>query len=340
MRVKKAAMVPLLALILSASVLVSLGAGHPASTFSAYETEKKQLELENLSREQPWVWTDYPVFAHALGSVQGRANTNSKDAFLESYEAGQRVFEVDLQLTSDGALVARHDWEQISYYNLEQTYAGVMDHAAFLASPICFYYTPLDIQGLMELLIQYPDAYLVTDSKDTDEQSVRAQLRNLKKAVEETGQPELWNRIIVQLYHQEMYNWVKEETPVSNFIFTLYQIENPNYYEIGAFCRERGIQVVTMAAERLSKERSDILHSYGCKVYLHTVNRLRQMLESSWGADGFYSDCVTPEQLEGVLAGTNQMYLSQWETAKEEVTQPETTEQSAGPTETGIGVLP
>lgn len=280
------------------------------------------------------------MFAHALGSVQGRANTNSKDAFLESYEAGQRVFEVDLQLTSDGALVARHDWEQISYYNLEQTYAGVMDHAAFLASPICFYYTPLDIQGLMELLIQYPDAYLVTDSKDTDEQSVRAQLRNLKKAVEETGQPELWNRIIVQIYHQEMYNWVKEETPVSNFIFTLYQIENPNYYEIGAFCRERGIQVVTMAAERLSKERSDILHSYGCKVYLHTVNRLRQMLESSWGADGFYSDCVTPEQLEGVLAGTNQMYLSQWEAAKEEVTQPETTEQSAGLTETGIGVLP
>lgn len=95
-----------------------------------------------------------------------------------------------------------------------------------------------------------------------------------------------------------------------------------------------------MAAERLSKERSDILHSYGCKVYLHTVNRLRQMLESSWGADGFYSDCVTPEQLEGVLAGTNQMYLSQWEAAKEEVTQPETTEQSAGLTETGIGVLP
>lgn len=98
--------------------------------------------------------------------------------------------------------------------------------------------------------------------------------------------------------------------------------------------------MVTIAAERLSKERSDILHSYGCKVYLHTVNRLRQMLESSWGADGFYSDCVTPEQLEGVLAGTNQMYLSQWEAAQEEVTQPETTEQSAGPTETGIGVLP
>ena len=192
----------------------------------------------------------------------------------------------------------------------------------------------------MELLIQHPDAYLVTDSKDTDEQSVRAQLRGLAQAVEATGRPELWNRIIVQIYHQEMYTWVKEETPVTNFIFTLYQIENPDYYQIGAFCQERGIQVVTMAAERLTKERSDILHSYGCKVYLHTVNRLRQMLESSWGADGFYSDCVTPGQLEGVLAGTNQMYLSQWEGDQEGAAQPETADPITGLPTTGVGLLP
>ena len=340
MRLKKIVMVPLAALILSASVLVSFGAEGSAGAFSTYEAEKKQMELEKRSREQPRFWTEYPVFAHALGTVQGRANTNSKDAFLESYQAGQRVFEVDLQLTSDGTLVARHDWEQISYYNLEQTYAGVMDHETFLSTPICFYYTTLDIQGLMELLIQHPDVYLVTDSKDTDEQSVRAQLRGLAQAVEATGRPELWNRIIVQIYHQEMYTWVKEETPVTNFIFTLYQIENPDYYQIGAFCQEQGIQVVTMAAERLTKERSDILHSYGCKVYLHTVNRLRQMLESSWGADGFYSDCVTPSQLEEVLAGTNQMYLSQWEGDQEETAQPETADPITGLPTTGVGLLP
>ena len=77
MRLKKIVMVPLAALILSASVLVSFGAEGSAGAFSTYEAEKKQMELEKRSREQPRFWTEYPVFAHALGTVQGRANTNS-----------------------------------------------------------------------------------------------------------------------------------------------------------------------------------------------------------------------------------------------------------------------
>ncbi len=256
-------------------------------------------------------WIEYPVIAHALGTVDGRRETNSKDAFLASYAAGQRVFETDLQLTSDGALVARHDWDQMSYYNLEQKYVGVMNHQTFLDTPICFYYTPLDFDGLLELLAQHPDAWLVTDSKQTSQEAVRAQLRAMTAAVERAGDPSLWNRIIVQIYHQEMYDWVREETGVTNFIFTLYQIENPDYEQIGAFCQQRGIPAVTMNTSRLTVEHRDILRSYGCKIYVHTVNRLRDMLEMSWGADGFYSDYVTPEELREVLAGTNQPHLKE-----------------------------
>ncbi len=277
------------------------------------EAKKQKTETKAASEavEARKDWTEYPIVAHALGSVDGRAETNSKDAFLAGYEAGQRVFEVDLQLTSDGRLVARHDWDQISYYNLEQTYAGVMDRQTFLNTPICFYYTPLDVDGLIALMKEYPDIYFVTDSKDTDKKTVQAQMKELDRAVREAGDPDLWDRIIIQIYHKKMYSWVKETVPAQNWIFTLYQIEKPNYRDIGEFCREKGIAVVTMVTSRLTKESKDILHDCGCKVYLHTVNRLREMLELSWGADGFYSDCVTPAQLEGVLDGTNRMYLSQ-----------------------------
>lgn len=254
-------------------------------------------------------WVDIPVIAHALGMVEGRAATNSMDAFLESYEAGQRVFEVDLQLTSDRRLVCRHDWDQISYYNLEQTYAGVMDYNTFMSTPICFYYTPLDIDALLALLAERPDAYIVTDSKFTDETSIRAQMRALSQAVERTGKTELWDQIIVQIYHEDMYGWVKSETPVSNWIFTLYQIADPDYTKIGAFCQREGIKAVTMAAERINKENCQIIHSYGCLVYAHTVNRLQSMRELSWCTDGFYSDCVTPEQYKGIMAGKNTMLL-------------------------------
>lgn len=97
-----------------------------------------------LAAEEPPLssWTDCPVIAHALGVVDSRAGTNSKDAFLSSVRSGHQVLEVDLQLTGDGHLVARHDWDQDSYYTLEQTFAGVMDRQAFLNTPICYYYTP------------------------------------------------------------------------------------------------------------------------------------------------------------------------------------------------------
>lgn len=275
------------------------GSAVPAGNFDSVEQEP----------QPPAAWETIPIVAHAMGTVDGRRETNSLDAFLASYEAGQRIFEVDLQLTSDGVLVARHDWDQISYYNLEQTYVGVMDHETFMNTPICYYYNPVDIDGLLALLISHPDAYLVTDSKDTDETTVRAQLKAITRAVERTGDPSLWDRIIVQIYHEEMLDWVREETSVTNFIFTLYQVPNPDYEAIGTFCRNNGIRVVTMDSSRLSGENSEILHKYGCLIYLHTVNRLSNMVAASWGADGFYSDYITPDQLQTVLDGENQPYL-------------------------------
>lgn len=295
----------------AAAVLLLRGPGAPAGGAAAL---KELSRLQGTGAAAPAVsaltvsrtaepdWTQIPIAAHALGTVENRRETNSLEAFLQSYREGQRMFEVDLQLTSDGRLAARHDWEQISYYNLEQAYAGVMDWETFRRTPICFFYTPLDISRLLFLLRVFPDCYLITDSKDTDEASVRNQMRVLAQAVEQTGDPALWDRIIIQIYREEMYNWVREEAPATQWIFTLYQIASPDYHRIGAFCRERDIPVVTMDFSRLSQENSSILHQYGCKLYLHTVNRLLDMKMTSWGADGYYSDYVTPEQLNKILS--------------------------------------
>lgn len=290
-----------LALLLTAALVIPGGIRSSA----AGPEEAPAEEVPPLSH-----WTDCPVIAHAMGTVDGRMETNSKDAFLDSVRSGHRVLEVDLQLTSDGSLVARHDWDQISYYNLEQTFAGVMDRRTFLNTPICYYYTPLDIDGLLALMKEYSGVYIVTDSKDTDEKTVRAQFRALSEAVRRADDPSLWDRIVVQIYQEKMLDWVKKEAPVTNWIFTLYQITNPDYQAIGAFCRDNNIPVVTVESSRLNKKMAQTLHSYGQKIYVHTVNRLRAMSEMSWAADGYYSDCVTPSQLEGVLNRTSGMYLS------------------------------
>ncbi|AQT83571.1 hypothetical protein B1222_02595 [Paenibacillus larvae subsp. pulvifaciens] len=55
-------------------------------------------------------WSEHKMIAHALGMVGGQDGTNSYEAFLANYKKGFRIFEVDLILTSDGKLAARHDW--------------------------------------------------------------------------------------------------------------------------------------------------------------------------------------------------------------------------------------
>ena len=131
-------------------------------------------------------------------------------------------------------------------------------------------------------------------------------MREIVRAVDQAGDPSLWDQIIIQIYHEEMHDWVREEAPVKNWIFTLYQLGSLDYHRIGRFCRERNIPVVTMDATLVSAETSRILRSYGCLVYAHTVNRLTDMIDLSWLTDGYYSDCITPSQLMGVLPGRYQ----------------------------------
>lgn len=247
-------------------------------------------------------WHDlHPMVAHALGTVDGRTETNSKEAFIHSYGAGQRVFEADFSMTSDGHLVVRHDFEQISYYNLEQVPGDelVMDYETFMNTKIKYLYTHLDADALCGLLAIYPDAYLITDTKNSDEKTVRLQFTLFSEAV--LKHDGLDKRVIVQIYNKDMYETVKNVYPFENFIFTLYQTADPDYEDIAAFCAENGIGVLTIASERFSPTVAQIFHKRGVKVYVHTINRADTMaIMTGYGADGFYSDYITPGDYEEI----------------------------------------
>ena len=73
-----------------------------------------------------------PLIAHALGEADGKIETNSREAFITSWENGFRAVEGDFTYTSDGTLVMRHDFEEDgSYYRLEIEPEGnlVMDRS-------------------------------------------------------------------------------------------------------------------------------------------------------------------------------------------------------------------
>lgn len=304
----------------------------------------EQWESRNNKHYTPWYDTVAGnVVAHALGQVDGRAETNSKEAFFYSYEQGMRVFEADFQLTSDEVLVVRHDFDQMSYYNLEQMVINQstdMTVDRFTSELINLKYTPLTAEDLVYLFLEHGDTYLITDSKDTDLDIVQQQFRQLVDIVQKSetaffleeelleGESEeedeevsenvedvpvdeedfsepvveetveiipLLDRMVVQIYNQEMFHAVQEVYPFEHWVYTLYQTADPDFHEIGQFCSDNGIDVVTINYTVFTREKWDILNQYGIKVYVHTVNRLFDVYHAQYnGAHGFYSDILTP----------------------------------------------
>ncbi len=252
-------------------------------------------------KEPKW-HDDHVVIAHALGTVDGRSETNSLEALQDSYERGFKVFETDFCLTSDGYLALRHDFEEDSYFTFEQDMddTKVMSKDEFLSTPIKGIYTPILLDDLIAFMNEHNDVHIVTDSKSSDKETVVEQFKKLKEIVEATGNPTLYDRIIVQLYSYDMLEYVESVHQFKNYILTLYQMEDMSYGKVGRFCKAKGIDVVTMPQESCSLKTSEKLHEYGLKVYTHTVNRIKTVdsLNAYHGIDGFYTDYISPNDLK------------------------------------------
>ena len=100
--------------------------------------------------------------AHAGGEVNGIKSTNSKNALDENYKKGFRIFELDIIETSDGKLVAAHDWNMWARFT---DYTGTLPptHAQFMKQKIYGDYITMDMDGINAWFKNHPDATLVTD---------------------------------------------------------------------------------------------------------------------------------------------------------------------------------
>lgn len=244
------------------------------------------------------------LVAHALGEVDGKIETNTREAFLSSWGDGFRVLEADFTYTSDNVLVVRHDFDTGgSYYRLEIDVDGpaVMDSKTYKEKKAVYELTPITAVELLGLMAEYKDVYLITDTKETDEATVKRQFQDLKAIANNIGAPEVLDRIVPQIYSKEMLGWIKSVHPFQQWIYTLYMTYNPDYADIAAFCRQNGIGTVTIEQSRISRQVTETFHQQQIKVYTHTVNRYKQaksLMEQ--GVDGIYTDSIKPYELEWI----------------------------------------
>lgn len=190
-------------------------------------------------------WADYPYIAHALGGINGDNYTNSREAFLYNYELGHRVFEIDLALTEDGQLASIP-------HNLSTWRARTNspDSVTFTSEnissrPVDGKYHLLFCPDIASMLQNHPDIYLMTDSKDTEGDSMRQELSQLVNCISSVD-TKLLDRVIVQIYHPGMLDWLMELHPWKSVVYTLYA--NPDWTpeNVLAFAKSSGVKFVTM----------------------------------------------------------------------------------------------
>ena len=107
------------------------------------------------------------LIAHALGGIDDKYYTNSKEALLYNYELGHRAFEVDFSVTSDEKLVCVHDWEHGAFIQ-NRGEEKILTKEEFEGGIIFEKYTPISVEELLTFMEMHKDIWFVTDTKDSD----------------------------------------------------------------------------------------------------------------------------------------------------------------------------
>lgn len=70
-------------------------------TINVYDTSYVYVERERYIPKEHSYFQKSFYAAHAFGRIDGYDYTNCKEAFEQSYAVGYRIFEVDVELTTD-----------------------------------------------------------------------------------------------------------------------------------------------------------------------------------------------------------------------------------------------
>lgn len=245
-------------------------------------------------------WRGALTVAHAGGKIDEHYYSNCLEAIQVNYEKGQRVFEIDFSVTSDNKLVCKHDWD---YVVQEGGIIGeVWDEERFLSAPIFGRYTPLSFGTLCQVMAEYPDLWIITDTKDIDLELVQNEFEVMVDTASELGLEVVLDRVIVQIYNEEMYDTVHSVYPFKAYIYTLYQFfggDAETFRECVRFCYGHNIDSIATWNYFVTPELLRIADEYGIAVYAHTeddVENARDMIRQ--GLTGVYTNIITPDLLK------------------------------------------
>lgn len=243
---------------------------------------------------QEW-YERYNIVAHSGGEIDGHKYTNSMEAWIKSYNEGIRVFDADLNLTSDGVLVLRHAWsDDLGQNSISK--CDVPTYSEFRNTLIFQKYTPMSVEDMFQFMKEHEDVYVACDFKEFDQNIIMELVRIAK----EIGGDEVLQRVIISFYCYSDYETIKEIYPFDNWAIRQYAQEPHNYSELATFCVKNDIHVC-MVGEYYIDEADDIsvLTKCGIEVFAAVVNEKEKYDEyKMMGIKGVVSDSLTEENIQ------------------------------------------
>ena len=194
--------------------------------------------------------------AHAGGEIDGVKSTNSRQALDANYKKGFRLFELDIIETSDGELVAAHDWKMWARFT---DYEGMLppNHAEFKKHKIYGAYSTLDMKGINDWFSAHPDATLVTDKVNDPVAFANAFVDKSRLLME------LFSQMAVEEASKNGVNVIISQDPLMAV-----KGDKINYLDVN------NVKYVALS-RRILKSNTDLmlqLKKKGIRVYVYNVN--------------------------------------------------------------------
>jgi glycerophosphoryl diester phosphodiesterase len=245
----------------------------------------------------------YGFVAHAFGSVNGFAYTNSLEAFQRNYARGFRVFECDQVLLADGTVLVAHDGLEANYGLAkpfsQSTWADLAGHR--YRGQLTF----LRSQDVLQLLADHPDISIIPDPKYARPQIYRTYVRQAVAM----GRLDLLERLMPHVADQTELDALRVFYPLRNYVLALYHTQAQNRLDDAAavgFVRRNRTPAVMMwwrdrdpslslaangrQSRRYRRSFARALQAAGAVTYVHSLADPAQVRRFQALGIGVYSD--------------------------------------------------
>jgi len=245
--------------------------------------EQAVLPLEEVLRRDRRIVHAGGRIAKADGGT--RTYTNSAEALVNAYRAGNRVMEFDFVQTSDGHLAGIHDW--ISAVSPAITDGVPLSLEEWLQAEVYGEFTPLCLESLAGFMREHPDLYIVTDVKDHNAAAA---------AIIAESCPDLMDRFVIQIYKDSEYDEIAA-LGFRHIIYTLYDLPPAGQRDTAhfkEFAAEHPLLGYTYpGALRRFWRYTEKMKETGVMLFVHTINDEAEITACySEGIDAVYTDNV------------------------------------------------